>query len=159
MLLDGEFARPVYQDEVNNHDRPDAGEDAILRARVGLGGFGEVGIVSEPIRALQRVFEGEQYVNRSLVIPLSKDLRDHLDNVMECWAPRFIVVEDAQFPKIGRDARAVMRPCLKALERDVLDRRATERTSLEFARAPAGKPQGYTNVQMPATVCDPRLHE
>lgn len=59
------------------------------------------------------MLEGETYVSGGLVIPLTKDRRDHLDNVIECYAPRFNVVKVVQIPKTERDAKATMRPCLE----------------------------------------------
>lgn len=56
------------------------------------------------------------------MIPLTKDLRDSLNEAIEYCTPRLDVFTEAQLPKSESDSRTAILPTLASLQQDVLDR-------------------------------------
>lgn len=49
---------------------------------------------------MQRILGGYNYASGILVIPVTDDIGDHLDDTIECCATRFNMVRDTQLRKI-----------------------------------------------------------
>lgn len=113
----------------------------------------------EPLSVLHKVFEGDQYVTGSLVIPLVKDLRDNTVTAANVCAPAVNPAADASVSELERNTREAIRPCVSVLLRDINALWGDGTQITNFREGPRRQPLGFTRLQVLAQVCDPRLHE
>ncbi|CAN0279043.1 unnamed protein product [Ectocarpus sp. 4 AP-2014] len=107
--------------------------------------------ILEPFMQTQTLLEGRKYVTGSLVVPFIHDRRANLEE-----ATYELEIAPPSADAVVNKAREAVMPCVRALQKDFINRWGDGSNILTYTEGPRRQPRGFKPIQVLATALDPR---